>query len=257
MFERFTDRARRVVVLAQEEARMLSHNHIGTAHLLLGLLNEQSGIAVQALEAAGVTLTAARAAVVEMLGPGAAAPSGPIPFTPRAKKILELSLREALEQGRTYIGTEHLLLGLIREGDGAGVQILERLGEPLPALRQRVQETAKAVRPDPDAQERQEREMWTRDWRRTQAINRGDRDWPPTIMSFRQLLAPINLRLAAIEDRLGIIADETGEEAMAGFRGLVMSLDRHVANIERHLGISAAGEPDEPDEPDDPPTAAD
>src|ERR1700735_1369715 len=128
MFERFTARARSVVVLAQEESRRLGHNHIGTEHLLLGLLAEREGVAARALESLGVTLDAARQQVREIVGPDSEAARGHIPFTPRAKKILELSLREALSLGSEVISTEHLLLGLIDEGDGVGAQILERLG---------------------------------------------------------------------------------------------------------------------------------
>ena len=126
MFERFTDRARRVVVLAQEEARMLSHNYIGTEHILLGLIHEGDGIAAKALESLGVSLEAVRAQVEEIIGQGQQAPSGHIPFTPRAKKVLELSLREALQLGHNYIGTEHILLGLIREGEGVAAQVLHQ-----------------------------------------------------------------------------------------------------------------------------------
>src|SRR5829696_3245407 len=118
MFERFTDRARRVVVLAQEEARLLDHNYIGTEHILLGLVHEGGGVAAQALTQLGVSLEAVRDQVKEIIGRGAEAPTGHIPFTPRAKKVLELSLREALELGHNYIGTEHILLGLLREGEG-------------------------------------------------------------------------------------------------------------------------------------------
>jgi len=116
MFERFTDRARRVVVLAQEEARMLNHNYIGTEHILLGLIHEGEGVAAKGLESLGISLEGVRAQVEEIIGQGQQAPSGHIPFTPRAKKVLELSLREALQLGHNYIGTEHILLGLIREG---------------------------------------------------------------------------------------------------------------------------------------------
>src|SRR3990170_2789791 len=118
MFERFTDRARRVVVLAQEEARMLNHNYIGTEHILLGLIHEGEGVAAKALESLGISLEGVRQQVEEIIGQGQQAPSGHIPFTPRAKKVLELSLREALQLGHNYIGTEHILLGLIREGAG-------------------------------------------------------------------------------------------------------------------------------------------
>ncbi|MGW0227784.1 ATP-dependent Clp protease ATP-binding subunit [Actinopolymorpha singaporensis] len=138
MFERFTDRARRVVVLAQEEARMLSHNYIGTEHILLGLIHEGEGVAAKALESLGISLEAVRAQVEEIIGQGQQAPSGHIPFTPRAKKVLELSLREALQLGHNYIGTEHILLGLIREGEGVAAQVLVKLGADLGRVRQQV-----------------------------------------------------------------------------------------------------------------------
>ena len=138
MFERFTDRARRVVVLAQEEARMLNHNYIGTEHILLGLIHEGEGVAAKALEALGISLEAVRSQVEEIIGQGQQAPSGHIPFTPRAKKVLELSLREALQLGHNYIGTEHILLGLIREGEGVAAQVLVKLGADLNRVRQQV-----------------------------------------------------------------------------------------------------------------------
>jgi ATP-dependent Clp protease ATP-binding subunit ClpC len=138
MFERFTDLARRVVVLAQEEARMLNHNYIGTEHLLLGLLHEDRGLARQALTELDVSLQAVREQVMTIIGPGERAPSGHIPFTPRAKKVLELALREALQLGTDYIGTEHLLLGLIREGQGVAAQVLSKLGKSLDEVRQTV-----------------------------------------------------------------------------------------------------------------------
>ncbi|MCB2224394.1 MAG: ATP-dependent Clp protease ATP-binding subunit [Actinobacteria bacterium] len=138
MFERFTDRARRVVVLAQEEARLLNHNYIGTEHILLGLIHEGEGVAARALEGMGINLEAVRNQVVEIIGQGAQAPSGHIPFTPRAKKVLELSLREALQLGHNYIGTEHILLGLIREGEGVAAQVLQKLGAELHKVRQTV-----------------------------------------------------------------------------------------------------------------------
>jgi ATP-dependent Clp protease ATP-binding subunit ClpC len=138
MFERFTDRARRVVVLAQEEARMLNHNYIGTEHILLGLIHEGEGVAAKALESLGISLDAVREQVQEIIGQGQQAPSGHIPFTPRAKKVLELSLREALQLGHNYIGTEHILLGLIREGEGVAAQVLVKLGADLNRVRQQV-----------------------------------------------------------------------------------------------------------------------
>ena len=138
MFERFTDRARRVVVLAQEEARLLNHNYIGSEHLLLGLMHEGEGVAAKALTSLGVSLQAVRSHVEEIIGQGGESPSGHIPFTPRAKKVLELSLRESLQLGHNYIGTEHLLLGLVREGQGVAAQVLIRLGASLDRVRQQV-----------------------------------------------------------------------------------------------------------------------
>ena len=124
LFERFTDRARRVLVLAQEEARLLNHSFIGTEHILLGLIHEGEGLAAKALESLGISLEAVREKVEETIGPAGSAPTGSPPFTPRAKKVLELSLREALQLGHNYIGTEHMLLGLVREGEGVAAQVL-------------------------------------------------------------------------------------------------------------------------------------
>jgi len=138
MFERFSDEARRVVVLAQEEARMLNHNYIGTEHILLGLIREGGGVAARTLESLGISLDAVRQQVEEIIGRGQQAPSGHIPFTPRAKKVLELSLRESLQLGHGYIGTEHILFGLLREGDGVGAQVLVRLGADLNRVRLQV-----------------------------------------------------------------------------------------------------------------------
>src|ERR1700753_2919462 len=138
MFERFTDRARRVVVLAQEEARMLNHNYIGTEHILLGLIHEGEGVAAKSLESLGISLEGVRSQVDEIICQGQQAPAGRIPFTTRAKKVLELSLREALQLGHNYIGTEHILLGLIREGEGVAAQVLVKLGADLNRVRQQV-----------------------------------------------------------------------------------------------------------------------
>ena len=138
MFERFTDRARSVVVLAQEEARMLGHNYIGTEHLLLGLVHEGQGVAARALASLGISLEAVRQQVEEIIGRGQQAPPGHIAFTPRAKKVLELALREAQQLGHNYIGTEHILLGLIREGEGVAAQVLVKLGADLERVRQQV-----------------------------------------------------------------------------------------------------------------------
>ncbi len=138
MFEKFTDKARRVVVLAQEEAKLLNHNYIGTEHILLGLIHEGEGVAAKALEALGINLEQVREQVQDIIGQGQQSPSGHIPFTPRAKKVLELSLREALQLGHSYIGTEHLLLGLIREGEGVAAQVLTKLGADTNKVRQQV-----------------------------------------------------------------------------------------------------------------------
>jgi ATP-dependent Clp protease ATP-binding subunit ClpC len=138
LFERFTDRARRVLVLAQEEARLLNHNFIGTEHILLGLIHEGEGVAAKALEALGISLEAVREKVEETIGPAGSSTTGSPPFTPRAKKVLELSLREALQLGHNYIGTEHMLLGLVREGEGVAAQVLQTLGADLSRVRQQV-----------------------------------------------------------------------------------------------------------------------
>ena len=138
MFERFTDRARRVVVLAQDEARMLRHNYIGTEHILLGLVREGGGVAARALQSMDISLEEVRRQVEEIIGMGQAAPAGHIPFTPQAKKVLELSLREALQLGHSYIGTEHILLGLVREGEGVAAQVLERYGASMDRVRHTV-----------------------------------------------------------------------------------------------------------------------
>jgi ATP-dependent Clp protease ATP-binding subunit ClpA len=237
MFERFTDRARRVVVAAQEEARMLGHNHIGSEHLLLGLLHERDGTAGRVLAEAGITAGAARAQVEEFAGPGTKTHSGHIPFTQRARKVLELSLREALEQKSRHIGTEHILLAMTRDPGDVGAQILERLGESLPALRQRVLEEAKAE-PGPAAERERgtEQDMWVADWRHAKEYAREARVPPQPVMVFRPLLETIDQRLAGIERQLGIVA---GEEAPGGFRALLASVDRHLDRIERHLGITA------------------
>jgi ATP-dependent Clp protease ATP-binding subunit ClpC len=161
MFERFTDKARRVVVLAQEEARMLSHNYIGTEHILLGLVHQGDGVAAMALESLEIRLEVVRQQVEEIIGQGKETPQGHIPFTPRAKVVLELALREALQLGHNYIGTEHILLGLIREGDGVGAQVLVKLGADLNRVRQQViqllvgfqgKEPASVSEPDEPAQ---------------------------------------------------------------------------------------------------------
>jgi ATP-dependent Clp protease ATP-binding subunit ClpC len=153
MFKRFTEQARRVIVLAQEEAVALDHNYIGTEHLLLGLLRAEAAGGARVLESAGITLDAARREVVEIIGRGGEAPSGHVPFTPRAKKVLELSLRESTALGHSHISTRHLLLGLISEGDGVAIVVLNRLGANLNDLREQAAERAPD---DPEGEEGQE-----------------------------------------------------------------------------------------------------
>jgi ATP-dependent Clp protease ATP-binding subunit ClpC len=152
MFERFTDRARRVIVLAQDEAKMLKHNYIGTEHILLGLIHEGEGVAAQALEQLGVTLESVRAQVEEIIGHGQNTPTEHIPFTPRAKRVLELSLREALQMNHSYIGTEHILLGLIREGEGVAAQVLIKLGLDLARVRSTVMQLMQGYQSGNNAQ---------------------------------------------------------------------------------------------------------
>jgi ATP-dependent Clp protease ATP-binding subunit ClpC len=206
MFERFTDRARRVVVLAQEESRLLGHNYIGTEHLLLGLLAEREGVAARALQSLDITLDAAREQVKEIIGPGAQEPRGHIPFTPRAKKILELSLREALKLGSEVIGTEHLLLGLVDEGAGVGAQILDRLGAPAPAVREAVISLAEAEPESPAARPEAGVRAFARDTRLPVEV----------LVELRDLIAGIDRRLAAIERHLGLEdGPEAGEEPPA------------------------------------------
>ncbi len=190
MFERFTNQSRRVVVLAQEEARMLDHNYIGTEHILLGLLHEGRGSGARALEAIDVTLDAARDQVIAIIGRGHAQPSGHIPFTPRAKKSLELSLREALQLGDGYIGTGHLLLGLIHQGDNVAVKILGTLGADLKDLRTRVTEE---LRDHPE--EGQNVPAAERERHQLKVFLRSE---------VQGLLDTIDNRLSAIERRLGI-----------------------------------------------------
>jgi ATP-dependent Clp protease ATP-binding subunit ClpC len=149
VFERFTDRARRVVVWAQEEARLLDHNFIGTEHILLGLIREEEGIAARVLQSLGISLEAVRSHVEDAVGRGGSSPSGHIPFTPRAKKVLEMSLREALHLGHNYIGTEHILLGLVREGEGVAAQVLVKMGADLSRVRQEVIAVLRNENPEP------------------------------------------------------------------------------------------------------------
>jgi hypothetical protein len=191
MFERFTDRARKVVVLAQEEARLLDHNYIGTEHILLGLIHEGRGVGAKALESLGISLEAVRQQVEEIIGVGKHTPSGHIPFTPRAKKVLEGSLRESILLGHNYIGTEHILLGLIREGEGVAAQVLVRLGADLNRVRLQVIELlAGHESNDPEG-------------RTVRARPPG----PPMRLrpeEFISMLSDISARVSAIEEHLGI-----------------------------------------------------
>jgi len=205
MFERFTDRARRVVVLAQEEARRLDHGHIGTEHLLLGLISEGQGLAAKALDALGVVLEPARQEVARMFGASAGAQrGGHIPFTPRAKNALELSLREALQLGHNYIGTEHILLGLIREGKGGAVEVLVALGADPAAVRRQVISQIHGARGDPGAEvpgvPAAERTVLAR-----AAANLGSRGGGQFVPAawLRSRLSAIESRLTALEQRIG------------------------------------------------------
>jgi ATP-dependent Clp protease ATP-binding subunit ClpA len=204
MFERFTERARRVVVLAQEEARMLDHNYIGTEHLLLGLIREDDGVAARVIRSFGLTLEAAREQVERIIGRGQEPPSGHIPFTPRAKKVLELSLREALALKKNYIDTGHILLGLVREGEGVGAQILERVAVPSSVIRENVIELADA---DPEELGAGEAAALTRlqAAARRQTLGRSLRVSAETVLEFRDALASIDRRLAGIERHLEIV----------------------------------------------------
>jgi ATP-dependent Clp protease ATP-binding subunit ClpC len=195
MFERFTDRARRVVVLAQDEARRLDHNYIGTEHILLGLVQEGEGVAAQALESLGIGLAAVRHQVEETVGRGKEPPGGHIPFTPRAKKVLELSLREALQLGHDYIGTEHILLGLIREGEGVAAQVLANLGADLNLVRQQVIQLLHSHQME--GQERSSARLVGLAPRLESIVNRQTE-------AIINRLDAIGARLAAIERHLGI-----------------------------------------------------
>ena len=194
MFERFTDRARRVIVLAQEEARLLNHNYIGTEHLLLGLLADGEGKAARVLQSLDVTLDAARVQVRQIIGMGSGTQQGHIPFTPRANKVLELSLREALTLRSQSIGSEHLLLGLIAEGEGVGAQIIERLGVPLSTVRERATALA-GNEPDPAP-----------GLGETIFSSRAGRIRVEGLGVIHELLTTIDARLSRIEAHLGIVA---------------------------------------------------
>jgi ATP-dependent Clp protease ATP-binding subunit ClpC len=190
MFERFTDRARRVVVLAQEEARMLNHDYIGTEHILLGLIHEGNGVAARALEALGITDEAVRQQIDETVGRGKKpARSGHIPFTARAKKSLELSLREALQLGHNYIGTEHILLGLIREGEGPAAQVLTAMGADLDTVREQVIELLHGRQ--------------AKDESGTRRSGKGGRRKRKLLAEILDRLESIDSRLSAVEQRVG------------------------------------------------------
>ena len=226
MFERFSPPARRAIVLAQEEARLLNHNYIGTEHILLGLLADQWGVAARALRSLDISLGAARDQVREMIGEGVHELSGHIPFTPRAKKVLELSLREAMRLHSEIISTEHLLLGLVAEGDGVGAQILERLGASADVVRERVVELAKA---DPETAPAEAAPA--------EAAPAEDPVERPTRTAFASRSMQIRI------------------EAIREVRDLLESIDRRLSAIERHLGMDTeAGRGDGPDA--EPPAAA-
>jgi ATP-dependent Clp protease ATP-binding subunit ClpA len=205
MFERFTDRARRVVVLAQEGARMLNHNYIGTEHLLLGLIHEGEGVAAKALESLGISLDAVRQQVEAIIGRGQQAPSGHIPFTPRAKKVLELAGRESDALGYHYIGTEHILLGLIREGDGVAAQVLVTLGADLSRVRQQVIQLL-------------------HEYQGQDVIGEGSQ---PGERAPGQLLDQALARIDALDSRLAAI------ERWAGMRPDLDDLDQEIAQVRR------------------------
>ena len=201
MFERFTDQSRRTVILAQEEATRFNHNYIGTEHLLAGLRREKRGAAASALESAGITLDAIRGEIQTLIGRGLQAPSGHVPFTPRAKKCLELSLREALKLDHQHIDTGHLLLALISQDDCVAVQVLGGIGADLEQLRARVIEEIEEIEENPE----------DRGYSPPPRRRRGQ--LPNTVLS---LLDAIDDRLSAIELQLGIIRPGSDTEAGAG-----------------------------------------
>jgi hypothetical protein len=206
MLERFTDRARRVVKLAEEEARRLDHNWIGTEHILLGLIHEGDGVGAKALESLGISLDAVRQQVVEIIGQGQQAPGEVIPFTPRSKKVLELSLRESLQLGHDYIGTEHILLGLIREGDGVAAQVLVKLGADQNRVRQQVIQLISGQQPQPGGLPPREGVAVTEARARLDTI--------------AGRLAAIEGQLIVVEQRVGIRPDTTDlDEQLDTVRG--------------------------------------
>jgi ATP-dependent Clp protease ATP-binding subunit ClpA len=211
MFERFTDRARRVVVLAQEEARMLNHHYVGTEHILLGLIHEGEGVAAKALESLGIGLETVREKVTEIIGRGEQPPTGHIPFTPRSKKVLELSLREALQLGHNYIGTEHILLGMMSEGQGVAAQVLVRLGADLDRVRQQVTQVLHEHGSRTESSQPSERPSRPGERQRTEAVSprvAGPREF--WLTEIQDALAKIADRLTAIERHLGMTAHPAG-----------------------------------------------
>ncbi len=239
MFERFTDRARRVVVLAQEEARLLNHNYIGTEHVLLGLIHEGEGVAAKALEQMDISLDAVRREVEDIIGQGGGAPSGHIPFTPRAKKVLEMSLREALQLGHNYIGTEHILLGLIREGQGVAAQVLVKLGADLSRVRQQVIQLLSGYSGGVPVLE--EHVVGTTTGRRVHL----------KVMAGRITLSIDDPSLGGMNELDLVVRnpDMTPEDSRAIFevvRSLVQELDRRLAYLEPQIAF---------DDPDAPPAA--
>ncbi|CAN5218846.1 hypothetical protein BH20ACT24_BH20ACT24_20300 [soil metagenome] len=231
MFERFTDRARRVIVLAQEESRLLRHNYIGTEHILLGLVREGEGVAAQVLTRLQVSLDGVRREVCQIIGEGKQAPTGHIPFTPRAKKVLELSLREALSLGHNYIGTEHILLGLVREGEGVAAQVLRQRDAGLERVRAEVIEVLSAPgsepveRPEPPPSLSPESTVVLRIARKA-AEGMGHREVQPDDL-LMGLLAGEDPAVVALLARLGVEFDElksrlerlTGEAKAEGEQG--------------------------------------
>jgi ATP-dependent Clp protease ATP-binding subunit ClpC len=218
MFERFTDRARRVVVLAQEEARRLNHNYIGTEHLLLGMIREGEGVAARALSSMGISLDHARREVESVIGRGDHPQAGHIPFTPRSKKVLELSLRESQQLGHHYIGTEHLLLGMVREGEGVAAQVLVKLGAELDRVREQVIESLREG----------EGEATAEPGPPPAGIHAfGPGEQPPGAGPVRAQLSHVMARLDEVMTRLD-------------------GIDRRLSDIERGQGVTGPARPAEP-----------
>jgi ATP-dependent Clp protease ATP-binding subunit ClpC len=218
MFEKFTDRARRVIVLAQEEARLLSHDYIGTEHLLLGLIHEGKGVAARALESLGISLEDVRRQVEEIVPRGQHELSGHIPFTPRAKKVLELSLRESQQLGHDYIGTEHILLGLIREGEGVAAQVLVSLGADLDRVRQQVLQLLGGRGEAGESEAGGRREAEGSRWQAEGGLAGSESEVrivgsPAQLAEILARLRSIDVRLAAVQRHLGLAAQAPGPAA--------------------------------------------